>query len=840
MSTLAELLSVMKGKSLTLGWGAIVVYGRDKANALLLEQTIERLQSTDSYIQPISGELYLEDIVRTRMYLHGLQLSAPILSFEAARRRSQGATLRFPVEGGMVVTAIAPAGSFERVVRLEQQLPLAQATLSMHLDLRRTTGGSNAGSVFIELHEGTEITTSFGYDDATRKAVAAFFEKKFQDLDSTRRRFDLGSIGKEEVPELTPETFDLRTATRGDGAQPGSPDYGDGAIELYVRFKGGPAGDAPGPSFPYLLPDGFSGSLVLSSRVLFDKVLKPQLLRDIGYGIGFADYAGGKDTAWVLKANAGEFAAPFDYHYTVRNGDFDAVFSSDMKTTFGPEGSHPPLTVSTDGSLLSVYWKKTTSTPFARVIHWDWPSGDEWDYGNLNLSYEFYLAFSAQLMSDGVVGFFPHMTSSNSLIVSGHDWLPDLGAGHQSRINEVAKEHFLPVVLKMFEGVKPPAVDTFITRNLLFPGRNALLPNRVFLPGDLLLVGEVQQPFVVQPAEAMLAAGGSLVFTTHPAQSGITWSLAGVRGQQDGFGSIDSGGRYTAPAANTLVQGFISVVVTASKGAGSAKTTASTLVHVVRETVAVSPLFQVCDAGASQIFSASALGAGTLRAVLDNPGNGGSLTADGHNQWRYTAGPRDPREYFVLDPVTLTDSASGASKKNFILVIHDVLTLRIQLDEPSPGQGGQLRAFVGPTEVPAAQVEWKVIGDGRVDAGGRYSPPASGIAGFDLITGLTGKSEFIPPSGYLVIPRTAAFPKGLQARRDPSFTIYVSWDAVLGAVEYEAWGFQRKTTTTALKCTWWFAVVGIGSISLKWRYADGQWSEATVIRFANMPEAKRE
>ncbi|WP_095157118.1 hypothetical protein [Pseudomonas sp. Irchel 3E13] len=837
MSTMAELLSVMKGKSLTLGWDAIVVYSRDKANALLLDQTIERLQSTSGYIQPINGELALEDIAGTRLHLFGLQLSAPALSFDAAQRRSQGATLRFPIEGGMVVTTVAPAGGFERVVRLEQQLPLAQATLSMHLDVGRTSGGTGAGSVFIELHEGTQITSSFGDDDATRKAVAAFFEKIFRALDSTRRRFELGSIGKVEVPELTPETFDMRVVTRNADARPGSPDHGDGAIELYIRFKGGSAGDDPAPSFPFLLPDGFSGSLLLSSRVLFDKVLRPQLLKDIGYGIGFADYPGGKDNAWVLKANTGEFAAPFDYHYTVRNGDFDAVFSSDMKTTFGAEGSQLPLTVQGDGERLRVSWKRTTSAPFERVIHWSWPSGEEWDHGDLNFSYDFSLGFSVALESNGVVAFHRYGGTHFTLSMNGHEWLPDLGGGELSSINEVARQHFMPVVVKMFEGVQPPAIDTFVARNLLFPGRNALIPSQVHLPGDLFLAGQVDHAFAVQPAQAMLAAGGSLVFSTQPAQSGVSWSLAGVRGQQGGLGSIDSSGRYQAPAADTLIQGFITVVVTASKGLGSAKITASTVVSVVRESVAVSPLFQVCDAASSRVFSASSIGAGTLRASLDNPGNGGSLTADGHNQWRYTAAPRDYREYFVLDAITLTDSASGASKKTFVLVLHDMLALRIQLDESSPGQGGQLRAFVATTEVPAAQVEWKVIGDGRVDAAGRYYPPANGIAGFDLITGLTGKNDFIPPSGYLVIPRTEAFSKGLQARRDAFGTIHVSWDAMPGAVEYEVEGFERKTTTTALKCTWLLAVAGIASISLKGRYADGRWSEAIVIRFFNMPGA---
>lgn len=830
MSTLAGLLGVMKGKSLTLGWGAVVAYSRDKANALLMEQTLERLQSANGYIQPVNGELSVGDSAGTRLFLHGLQLSAPTLSFESGQRRSHAATLRFSIEGGMLLTTQHVAGSFERVIRLEQQLPLARAGLSMQLDLRRSSGGTDAGSVYIQLEEGTQISTSFGDDEATQKAVAAFFEQFFNNLDNARRRFELGTLAAAAVPELTPDGFDLRVVTRSANARPGSLEYGDGAIELYVRFKGAAAGGIPGPSFPYLLPDGFSGSLILSSRVLFDKVLKPQLARDIGHGIAFADHSGGSDTAWLLKANAGAFTAPFDYHYTVRNGDFDAVFSSDLKTLFGPEGSHLPFTVQGDGQRLRVSWKKASTTDFARVIHWDWPSGDEWDYGDLHFNYDFKLGFSVALNGGGVV-VFQRDVPDLSLSMNGHEWLPDLGGGHLSKINEVAHQHFLRKVVQMFDRLQPPAVDLFVTRNLLFPGRNALIPEQVHLPGDLLLVGRLDQPFSVQPAQPVLAVTGSVVFATQPAQSSVTWRLAGVRGQQGGLGSIDSKGRYQPPPADTLTQGFLQVVVTASTSTGSA----STLVSVVRETVAVSPLFQVCTAGGECLFGASAVGEGQLQATLATPGNGGTLTPAGVNQWRYSAAPKDPREYFVCDTITLTDPASGASKQTSVLVIHDVLALRIQLDEEVAGQGGQLRAFVGTAEVPAGQVEWGMIGDGTVDAGGQYLPPAHGFAGFDLVTGLTGKNEFIPPSGYLVIPRVQALPKGLQARRDILGNIFVSWDAIPGAVEYLVEGFEKKTTTTQLKCFWFLAGAGIRPISLKGRYADGQWSEAQVIRFVNMP-----
>lgn len=833
MSTLTELLEAMRGRSLTHGWGAIVAYSRDKANGLLLQQTIERLQSSSGYIQPIHGELALEDIINTRLSLTGLQLCAPVLSFESPQQRSQRATLRFPIEGGMVVTTIKPTGSLEQVVRVEQQLPLAQAMLTLHVDLRRSGGGTSAGSVYIELHEATVVTSSFGGDEMTRKAVAVFFEKLFKSLDTTRRRYELGSLGNVAVPELTPEAFEARVVTRLPAASTKSPHFGDGAIELYVCFKGGEQGGVPGSSFPFLLPDDYSCSLMLSSRVLFDQVLRQQLQRDIGWGIRFADYAGGQDNAWPLRAVAGEFSAAFEYHYKTRNNDFDAVFYSPMRTTFGPEGPHEPLTVLGDGSRLRVTWKKSTSTQFERVIYWNWPSGPRWDRGTLHFSYDFSLSFSPVLRNDGVVVFQRDSDAAFNLSMHGHEHLHDLGAHDRSNINEVAREHFLPPVTAMFEGIKPPEIDTFITRNLLFPGRNVFLPTQVHLPGDLFMVGQLDHPFVVQPDQPLVAGGDSLTFTTQPLQSGVSWSLAGVRGQQGGLGSIDSQGRYQAPAASTLVQGFMTVVVTASKGVGSAKASVSTLLRVVRESVAVSPLLQVCEVEQTRTFSAFGLAGGVLGATLDNPANGGALAQISDNQWCYTAGPKMSGVAVVLDAITVSNRNTGASKKTFVVVIHRLLALRIELNESMPGAGGLLRGFMDEEEIPADEIAWALVGDGQVDAAGRYTPPAQGFAGVDLVTGSLGSGSRAH-WGYLVIPRTDGYPKGLQARRDFLGTIHVSWDAMPGVVEYEVEGFERKTTTAALKCTWLLANMGIAPISLKGRYADGSWSAAIVIRFVNL------
>lgn len=837
MSTLTELLTWMKGRSRTYGWGAIVVYDKRIANALLMQQTIERLATKDEQIPPISGELDLENASGTRMHLHGIQLNNLYLSFESTRRRSQDAILRCAMTGGMVVTTEEVAGSIERVTQVDQLLPITGATLTLHLDLVRSTGTvDRIGGVHIDLHEASEITSTLGDDEFTQLAVAKFFKDKFKQLGTERRRYSLGEIGKAAIPALTPEYFDVRVVNRAPGKTFPAAGAGEGLIELYIRFTGGENGHMPGDDDPDLVPDDdqgrrFSGALLVSSRVVFDQVLKPQLVRDLGNGAAFAPFTGGSDMAWILRANAGTFSAPFEHHYKVRNGDFDAVFSSPMGTAFGTDGGQAPLTVQSSEDRLSVTWKRDSTTTFHRVIDFSWPSPDDHERGPFHFSHDFALSFDLVLGADGVVSFRRAAAPQFALTMHGHEWLPDLGGGELSKINEVAKAHFLPAASNLLNNLAPPQIDSFVVRNLLFPGRDLLRPSTAHLPGDLYLAGQIRHDFDVLPEQSVLGPGATLSFSTSPAQTGVRWKVSGVRGDDQNLGTINAtSGVYQSPPASVLLQGFKTIIVTATVGSGSTASSASTLVNVVREEVAATPLFQVVGAGRSVTIAGYAREGGSLTASLDVPGNGGSLTAEGDNRWTYTAAERPPKA-MLLESITLKDSGSNATKKALVLVLPPLLTVELVLDGNAL-DGGQLHAWYNGVEIPMNEVELTLIGEGTLDAAGRYTPPAGGMAGLDVITAKVPDRN--PLWGYTVMPRIDAYPKGFRAVRDIFGNIYMAWDELAGVVEYEVTGFERKSLTTALKHNWFLVVAGIGTLSLRGRYADGRWSTPQQLRFYNM------
>ncbi|WP_460131907.1 hypothetical protein [Pseudomonas sp. H3_H09] len=52
--SLTQLVAEMQGKSMTYGWDALVLYDQRKTNELLMQLYIERINSENGYIEPMS------------------------------------------------------------------------------------------------------------------------------------------------------------------------------------------------------------------------------------------------------------------------------------------------------------------------------------------------------------------------------------------------------------------------------------------------------------------------------------------------------------------------------------------------------------------------------------------------------------------------------------------------------------------------------------------------------------------------------------------------------------------------------------------------------------------
>ncbi|KTB71121.1 hypothetical protein AO067_24745 [Pseudomonas viridiflava ICMP 13104] len=118
------LLELLNVRPSTLGWDAVVVYNRGRANALMMQQYIQKL-TAENYLRPIDGEIpsvdgsnlkfftaenYLRPIDGeipsvdgSNLKFFGIQLGIPRLSFENASLTDSRARVTLPIMGGLAI-----------------------------------------------------------------------------------------------------------------------------------------------------------------------------------------------------------------------------------------------------------------------------------------------------------------------------------------------------------------------------------------------------------------------------------------------------------------------------------------------------------------------------------------------------------------------------------------------------------------------------------------------------------------------------------------------------------------------------------------------------------------
>ena len=612
--TVEQLLAWMNGKSRTQGWSAIVAYDRGKANDLLTQLFIERFNSA-SYLPPLSESLDHGDSTNVE-HVYDLTFAVPQLHFETADLDESRVELSLDFIGGMIVSEFIPAQGFPRIDKLQKVLPLNRPQLTMSVLLGNGEGQvGHEGEVTLDISEGTRFSANFVVGTLSQEEIGSRFKLFFEnELDDTQKIYPLGKLDGENGV-LTPERFDIRTMPAPGATRRDAENYRDGAIILFVKLKGGTAGGLPGSGSDFMYPipadagsKHYSGSLLLSSYTLIEKVLRGYIQTDIGNGIAFKPWQGSHDLASTLEASAGEVKyAGFVHYYKVRSDDFDAYFHCDPTLSFN--AGTTPLSVVANGSSIDVRWAGSQSSRFSRVIHWD--TGDEWDYGDLNHEHDFLVRFDTRIDAEtGVVSFVRSPDSRFDLDITGHEWLADLGGEDRSLINDKIDAYFRPRLQAFMQSLSTPEIDTFLVRNLLFPGHNALRPSDAYVPGDMALFGYIdplRTACKVTPLQPTVEAGGTQQFKTEPAMTGVTWSVRATDDEDLNVGTIDAKGLYKAAPASELVQGYQRVVVTAKGKHEGQDVTSSAMVSVVETTVSVAPLFQVCGEGQTITLTAETL-----------------------------------------------------------------------------------------------------------------------------------------------------------------------------------------------------------------------------------------
>lgn len=757
--SLTQLISHMQGKSLTYGWDAVTLYDRRKTNELLFQLYVERFNSEDGYIEPITMEAPWGDGSYVE-HIYGLKLSAPRLSFEHSDPTLPATTrLTMDMIGGMIVSTKKYSGGRLFVSRMLKVLPIGGPQLWMDQPVTKARV-SGLGDVLIDLRDAKNFKANFVIGNLAMDDVGKRFEEYIKALGPKLTWFPLGRLEGELNGVLTPQNFEVRTMKSDPNALFGDEQYGDGAVMLFITLKGGQDGPAyPNPQDPYMIPaDGsgqkYTGAMLLSSRILASEILKPALEASIGKGLVMRVVDAGRDRASTLEATAGGddigFATAFyEYWYAptqssrLTNSKLDPfayVFRRIDSSATGLTTSY-----ATPGGL-AIDWKGRVSGRCK--VPADNPRHD-FDY-----SCNYYIGMKLDILLDVDTNYVSLANAqvlysdANTTFSGSPDYFWNM-EGEQDTKNHI-RDRVRSTISDVVTKIEIPSIDTFLIRNLLFPAHNALHLTKAFIPGDLAVFGDIdplRTTMVLSPASSTIEATDGFQFELSPAPANVTWTVRDVDGQIDMPQLISSTGYFTAPAANQLPDGFLAVVVTAEGTLNGVEVRSSALVTILASAIVANPIYDAGDPADKRTFTAQSVNGGTLEWINLTPQWGSSLAAVAGkpDERAYIAGPGsdDPDVPFYMDRFEIRQTVNGVTTSAYIhfLITKLPVSTPMWISEASDPASGtvqfELRGRDGPID--PARVTWKLLG---------------GVGTFNDQTGVYQQPAFVPPGSVVVVSGT--------------------------------------------------------------------------------------
>lgn len=740
---LKDLLAKMAGKTITHGWDAIVVYQRGQANMLLKQQHIKRF-ITGNELAPLNEDIESSDA--TRLQTHNLTLSAPHLSFGGAGTGDSMAQVGWDFIKGMIVfKQEADDGSY-RVKKIEKITPLNSPFIGMKVPLSRAPGSvSEIGEVQFDIKEGDHFTNNLVVNDIEQDTISNFFRRHFEATPEEQRVYKLGTISNYEHEQFQPEEFVIRTMGAPNTASRGSQDEGDGAVVLFVQMKDSDSVQGKTEA-DWLLADNYSSALVIGNKQLLNNF---HLTEDPDRWIRFIKYPISDDvnSLWGVKPEKSDYILdntitgvyPFPgieglTKYKITQWTRPKFFGS--PDVIIPYTTHPSYTGSDDNNQIESTYHTVFHDDYSIFIDIYFRVNDKEYHNNYTIREKIKIKLDAKFVaavdtSEGTPGVIVSRIKDDDGTVVEYD-APGINPQKESlkvdldKVKEftsnIINEKLIPLNKSAFNvfmnDFSLGHINTLTVQNILFPDNHYFRSETAFIPGDLLVEGQLapgSESFAITPAETIIVAGSEYQFKTTPEVSDVKWSISDSEKDNTGadLGHIDAAtGKYTAPQAAAVTEGVRHVVVCAEKGYTKVYALASVLAHSVN----ISPAYQVILPGKSSALTAQSLNGGKLTWTLaDNP-QGSALTKVSNNEYTYKAGKKNKKLKLNLERVSVTDE-TGTTTEAMILVRNVLLTgyIRVSYDNV-PENSVQLTYFSDPedpeTAMPADEVEWTLLESG--------------------------------------------------------------------------------------------------------------------------------
>ncbi|MCG7509241.1 hypothetical protein [Mesorhizobium retamae] len=754
----SEVLDLLKMGPSTFGWDVIVCYNRDVVNRIVFMDYINRY-NIDSYIGDIEDVITISENEEWR-YLYDYKLDAPILSFQDSAIETSRANLTMLVQGGVEISVRKDDGAAaRRITSISYVDALAGPKLVAKLDLQTVSGDvSGAGEIYLDLSKGVDFEMLTSDDGVKNSRGGEFFKELFDRLPLQKKKYALSTYESISNQFVAPEKFVLRVHKARDARVRNSPRYGDGSVIQFVAMKGRPQGTLPArdADMPYLIPDGYSATILVGQHYLLRTLVKEGLRRFSNSSLAQVSF----DNEQNLQAPVGncklDFVAiraenpdiPISPSLRMRMDVSDFPFFGEpgwsmASVTYGKDGADDPIVFS---MLASGFQHAATITLNGRE-----------HYVPIDFSTS---SFTCRILNGKIE---EHRLDPKFLEPFSN--YPELRP-YTIRLTAALVAFYRNLDESRSTALLSPLreIDRFRDACLLF--RDAGSRFRVkesYLPLDLVMFGNAapaSEAFDVVPSEKIVSARADgtdtrfLQFNTVPERSDVNWSVRVVPGF-DGMeaGSIDALGRYAPPLAAHISGLQTRVIVTA----GTRDASSSALVFVVKGDIRANPLISVASLGGEK----HALWIGAVDAAQiewsKESDTGGQVVAGGLidpvsgeevGTHHYISGPSaSPPGAFSIDRIVFRNKATGSECVLHMLVVHRQLGGEVLVDERVALPPDKIKLKFLKEGEEEEVVEWKIeLGGGVINSDGIYTLDPSSDMSYALISGRSGVS------GYIIIP----------------------------------------------------------------------------------------
>lgn len=781
--TIKQYEDYMKAAPRTWGYGAFLVYDRQKANLLLMQEHILRAEK-EAWIEPVSGEETSNNGKIFRMT--DIAFGAPVLSFENSNISSSKAALTMPVLSGKLTEWVRePGAELPTLVGITHMDPLTAPRVKMNIFLKEGGEGvvDKEGRVYLDLAESSAYSFEVSQWPDLNTKLGALIEEKFKDPARGEQVWELSKLAPIEG-SLNPTSFRVRTHSLGRAgttvASTNQADLEEGAVIVGVEFNDGKGGNFPenDGDMPYLLPERESGgpyslNVLLSNETLVKNILNSLLdgLSGTGYVSSDVQYEK-NDKGFYVGAVAGGIW--YDRVYQI----LDEVDIEIRVTVAGELGN---LKFSFESGRIGCEWAFNGLIEdgfFGRIrVNGQWHTAR----GSLELNIRAACSFALS-MEDTVV-----TLTKGEVSVDGSWRAGELSGEYAEAFNrnfayfKSDVEHTVAGVFDALAG-DLKVVDLLRLNGLLFRNGQRSVGETFVQVGDISMLGELAPTltaFAITPIEQSLIAGGTQALTLTPKlEPGATveWEVNALPDDpekpvgKDKLGEVVNG-VYKAPKAETITGRFRQVIITATVGDSSS----NALFTIVPKAVAVKPYLQNAFYSTPGQTERYVLEGGSVDSALTwakSAGFKGELrdpTPDEYKEWSlskdkaykiYVAPTLNPDSGQVLgalmqlDQVLVTGAGITETIDITVVWVPTNATPKVTL------QGGALKLVLNvpggwgqpPEDLPPARTKWFVAkGKGRLDeVAGTYTPAANEDE--HVIIAGVGLNPGTPQWNYTVLP----------------------------------------------------------------------------------------